>query len=77
MKKWYLLVIWNEVSIVPFGPYRSFDSVKRKATAIRREHGDKHGLHWICIDGSWKLKAGDFSGLELENRSPAEEPVKP
>ncbi len=76
MKYWYLLVIWNGLSIRMYGAYTSFREMSNKAIEIRRKDGENHGLHWLCIDGNGNPQLGNFSGLDLKDRPPAEEPAK-
>lgn len=72
MKRWYLLVLWDGLTIGIFGPRAHFESIRKRAIKVRREEGDKHGVHWLSINERLRVDVGDFSNRELED-PPAEE----
>lgn len=47
---------------MPHGPYAN--EVKRSAAAraLRKEHGDEYGLHWLNVHERGSITIGDYSG---------------
>jgi hypothetical protein len=67
--KHYLLIIWGDVNAEIIGPFKTNEAVTARAIKIRRERGDRHGLHRIDVSSSGTPRVWDFWWSELPEQA--------
>lgn len=68
-KGYYVLFIWGDIEPEVWGPYSTEERRDEKARALRKEHGEDHGIYGIdCASRPevWSYSGGFFNDNEEE-----------